>query len=409
MQRRAVLISIVVLLVAAVAWWLLGASSGEGTTESDSRGANSGPSRPTPAPEPERPPPPRTTTVADDESLGSGGVASTTVSFDAGTLDPNDRDAGRAFLDALARAQLARALKDNATTAAKNVDAYCAATKDLVAEQDKRTFKNDAALFLADRTDWESGKIGLLHLPASLTQRMGNPPGAWRRMGPEAYAGLDFGWMKEALAFDHWSMMTAGPLHDQQQNSFADAPIPNFVVLQTWVKLRLLKGLHEGDLASASVEVRHLAELCGTTGSLVGDMIRVAMLGIERGFYEEHQLDTAPAMTQPEAQRLRAASFAAIEFLLPGVDAATRAKALKCLPNRCTAMVEATGLTASMRELDPSVGEHLQWLTSQPQCDPALSAMSARSNPAPAGELATNPLFTQLDDHLRTLLDGGVQ
>lgn len=172
-------------------------------------------------------------------------------------------------------------------------------------------------------------------------------------MGPDLYAGLDFAWMKELLAFDHWSMMTAGPLRDGPTQSFMEAPIPNFVTLQNWAKLRLLKGLHEGDLASASLEVRHLAMLCATTGTLVGDMIRLAILGIERGFSEEHQLPNAPALTQAEAQRLRGASFAAVDFLLPGVDPATRTKALKCLPNRCTALVEALGMSASLRELVP--------------------------------------------------------
>lgn len=84
--------------------------------------------------------------------------------------------------DAGARTVVERMLKDNATIAEKNVDAYCAATKDLVGEQEKRTRERDAALYMAGRSDWEGGKLGLLHLASSITQRMANPPapgGAW--------------------------------------------------------------------------------------------------------------------------------------------------------------------------------------------------------------------------------------
>jgi hypothetical protein len=214
--------------------------------------------------------------------------------------------------------------------------------------------------------------------------------------------------MKELPQFDHWSIVTASPLRDVgAARTYADAPLPNFVTLQSWARLRLLKGLHENDLAQASVEVRHLAQLVGTTGSLIGDMIRISMLGIERGFLEEHQLTLAPAMTADEAFRLRHANFAAKDFLLPGVDRAVREKAMKCMPNRCTALTESIGSTAMVRDLVPQAGEHLSWLLEQPQCDPALSQLASRFKPMSAPEVLDGLSANPLEESMRALLDAG--
>lgn len=330
------------------------------------------------------------------------------IRFDAGlTDDALARDAKEKF-ETVAKAQVLKWLDDNAKEAAKQVDAYCKATKEFAGQQDKIPRKSDAALFMAGRSDWEEGRLGLLHLPDALTERMRNPPLAWRRLGPDAYAGLDFGWMKKLLQFDHWSIVTASPLRDvAETRTYADAPLPNFVTLQSWAKLRLLKGLHENDLPQASVEVRHLAQLVATTGSLVGDMIRIALLGIERGFLEEHHLTLVPAMTADEAFRLRHSNFAAKDFLLPGVDTAVREKAMKCMPNRCTALAESIGSTAMVRDLVPQAGEHLTWLLQQPQCDPELAQLASRFKPMTAPEILDSYSANTLEESMRALLDAG--
>lgn len=334
---------------------------------------------------------------------------------DGGALDAAvaefSLDAG--MLDDLARAQVLAWLRDNAEVAAKRVDEYCKATKGLMDPRDAKppSRERDAALFMAGRSDWEDGRFGLLHLTPAITERMGNPPGAWRKMGPEIYAGLDFSWMKALLQFETWSLATASPLRDvAEMTNFFEAPIPNYVTLQHWVKLRLLKGLHENDLATASLEVRHLAELIGTNGILVGDMIRIAMFSIERAFYEEHGIPTPPAMTQNEGMRRRHAAFAAMDFLLPGVESGVREKAMKCIPNRCSALMEGMGAAAALRGIAPNASEQLQWLRAQEQCDSELADLAMKSRPMDPKRVLDSVGERSLEKSMNGLLatfDGG--
>ena len=214
----------------------------------------------------------------------------------------------------------------------------------------------------------------------------------------------DLGCRQALLQFDHWSIATASPLRDvAAAKTYADAPIPNFVTLQSWVKLRLLKGLHEGDLPSASAEVRHLAELCGSTGTLVGDMIRLSMLGLERGFIEEHHLSLQPALTVEQGQRLRSADFAARDFLIPGVPKDVREKALKCAPIKCTALMEALGATTMVSDIVPGTQEHVQWLLAQSPCDPALAGMMSKFRPLPPTEVLGSMMTFTLEENLDSL------
>lgn len=281
-MRRAAAGSVVV--IALLAWWLW---------PEDEPQPAPGPRLSQPAADELKLSAGRAPSLAEDEPPGPPQMARR-APLDAGPATDGSvadealaREAKEQF-ETVAKAQVAKYLEDNAREAAKQVDAYCKAAKQLAGKQEPAPRTRDAALFMAGRTDWEDGHIGLLHLPDTITQAMRTPPMAWRRAPPEIYAGLDFGWLKELLQFDHWSIATASPLRDvAEAKTAADAPLPNFVTLQSWSKLRLLKGLHERDLAQASLEVRHLADLCGSTGSLVGDMIRVAMLGIERGFFED--------------------------------------------------------------------------------------------------------------------------
>jgi hypothetical protein len=260
------------------------------------------------------------------------------------------------------------------------------------------------------RSDWEDGHIGLLHLPESITARMGNPPQAWRTAGPELYAGLDFTWMTELLQFDHWSLLGAGPLKDTHDMSFFEAPIPNYVTLQYWAKLRLLKGVHEGNLAQASVEVRHLAELIGSSGSLVSEMIRISFYGIERKTWEDlGQQPAEPLISADDAWRARQAGFAGMYLLYPGVPKAVREKALKCMPMRCTALMEGLGAAAALTQLVPSAQEDVEWLQSQSACDPELAKWVARSPPV-TKEMALQSFSSErnLEIAMRALTDGGL-
>ncbi len=323
---------------------------------------------------------------------------------DGGSLDE--------FIETVGRQAVLQWLADNAAAAEKYVDRYCAETKDLVPRKDlgQPPRERDAARYMDGRSDWEGGRLGLLHLPASITDRMANPPGAWRQAGPQLYAGLDFSWMVELQQFDHWSLLAAGPLKDKQDYTFFEAPLPNYVTLQNWAKLRLLKGIHEGNLAQASVEVRHLAELCGSSGTLIGEMIRISFYGIERKTWEDvGQQPPEAVMSADDAWRTRHASFVGMYMLYPGVPRAVREKALKCIPTRCAALMEGIGAAASLSQLVPDAQKDVDWLLAQSPCDVELAKRVSRSPPVSSEMIRQNFTGDQgLERSLRSMTDGGL-
>jgi len=322
-------------------------------------------------------------------------------------------DAGEVALDRAATAVMVNAwLATNARAAEKYIDRFCDESKRVKALKafGERPRTKDAAIYLSVRVDWENGRVGMLHLPRSLTDRMGNPPLSWRNFGPADYAGLDFTWLKDLAEFDYWSLSTDGPIKDSPTLSYFDAPLPNFVQLQHWVKLRLVKGKFENDLPQASLEVRHLADLIASSGTLVAEMIRAAIYGIERGYWE--LLGLTPPEPLPSAEavlQMRHTGFASMYFLYPGVPRAVRTRALACMPIRCTALTESIGATAAMRELVPNAEDDLQWLLAQAPCDPVQAERLSRGPPLDAAMLRQS--FSGeggLERAMRELLDGGL-
>lgn len=404
--RVAALSVVVVLLVLAVLLLLRWPTDDTTETAESSRPAG-------PGLVPSRPPPTSPVLTPSPSPTGEEELAGVLLRPARGSDAGGYEDGGAPALDdqAAQAEALQRWLAENAAAAEKYVDRYCEETRGLqgrkaLAEPPRN---RDAALYLAGRTDWEGGRLGLLHLPESITSRMGNPPQAWRSAGPELYAGLDFSWMTELLQFDHWTMMAAGPLRDDDAVSFFEAPLPNYVTLQYWVKLRLLKGLHEHDLARASQEVRHLATLCASNGTLVSEMIRVSLYGIERKTWEDlGQPMPEGGLTADDASQARHATLGGPFFLYPGVPRAVREKALKCIPTRCAALLETIGVTASFSALVPSTREDLAWLLEQKPCDEALARRLTRSPPVAPEILRQLQDMGGIKRAMEGLTDGGL-
>ncbi len=287
--------------------------------------------------------------------------------------------------------EVAQWLRKNAEAAERNVDRFCEENEKLSAakagaEPGQRA---DAATYLAVRVDWEGGRTGLLHLPEALTTRLrGLPQDSWPRAIDERdWAGLDFSWLSELQAFDHWSMSGDGPLKNQDSIEFSSAPIPNYLGLMWWAKLRLAKGLREGQLERASAEVRHLGDLCGSSGTLVGEMIRVSVLRFDRLAWEASGLPIPETsnMTAELASAVRRAGLAAPYFLYPGVPREVQQKALGCGLTRCSQLLEALGAAAMFRDFVPDAEAQLAWLVAQRPCDLRL-AEKIRSGPPPSLE-----------------------
>lgn len=297
--------------------------------------------------------------------------------------------------------ELERALAKNAEAAERNVEKYCEQNRKvtkLKAFASPPSRNKDAALYLASRIDWEGGVAGSLHLSNVLTDRMAN--GAWMTMPASAYTGLDFSWMTELLEYDSWTMSTTGPMRDNEHTNFLEAQIPNFISLQHWSKLRMLKGVHENDLTNAEHEVHHLADLCGSTTILLGEMIRVAIYGIERAFYAKLGLALpADLPSAADAQTYRRTAYAGMYFMWPGVSKAVREKALECSVAKCVALTEGLSVSAGARSMMPEAQETLDWLLKQRQCDPALAEKISRS------PVAQPETFAQMFENVPSLDD----
>ncbi|MEW6434957.1 MAG: hypothetical protein AB1730_25940 [Myxococcota bacterium] len=407
-MRGRPLVALLALAVAGlVAWWLRADETAVASTDPPppatiAPGASAPTRRPGPAralpPDDEPPAPP--SLGARPDLPGAGGGAPKPESLDASIVDAVDMEIVQAWL------------RTNAAAAEKHVDAFCDQARRVakLINFEPRTRHRDAAVYMAGRADWEDHRYGLLHLPDSLTARMKDPPLAWRRFGPSDYAGLDFSWMQEIAQFDHWSLSAQGPLSNVDTIDHFTAPLPNYVTMQNWVRLRLVKARDEGDLSQASLEIHHLGDLIASSGTLIGEMIRAAFFNIERGFYEDAGLQ--PPMALPsadEVQQLRGVAFAGMYFLFPVVKRAVREKALACLPMRCVGLTEAIGSTAALRNVVPAAREHLDWLLAQSPCDPLQAQRLARGPGASIDELIDNYSGdgVGVEKWMQRLLDGG--
>src|SRR5438552_18980362 len=89
--------------------------------------------------------------------------------------------------------------------------------------------------------------------------------------------------MKQLQQFDRWTLLTAGRLKDYPMKDFFATPIPNYVSMMQWAKLRFALARRRGDHAQASAEVRHMADLIRTQNILIAEAVAVAIYKIDAG------------------------------------------------------------------------------------------------------------------------------
>jgi hypothetical protein len=120
--------------------------------------------------------------------------------------------------------------------------------------------EGDAAEFMAPLMDYEKpldDPPGRLHLSDELRKRIGSYGQDWpAKITDRDLAGLDFAWMQALAQYDHWTLLGAGRLRNLPGNDFFNEPIPNYLSLQLWSKLRYALALRRGDLLAASADVR---------------------------------------------------------------------------------------------------------------------------------------------------------
>lgn len=296
---------------------------------------------------------------------------------------PSAADAGESDASApveAGRAELVQSwLRNNDALAAKHVQRYCELLKlgSSLPPYVEPSRRADAATYLMGKVDvasWEGPRIGLLHLPEPLTERIGD----WLDFTAADYAGFDFSWMRELLAYDSWS--TARLRMDDPDLYRIDE-----YLLLNWMKLRLIKGREEHELAQASVEVRHLADLLVSTGERGASSMRLKAFIAERHVWESEDLPVpAELPTARVGYQLALLSLASQFFLYPGVSGAVREQALRCMPNaeRCEALAQAIRETVLLSAVYPQAKADLQWLHAQSRCDQAHFSLLNDREPA---------------------------
>lgn len=123
-------------------------------------------------------------------------------------------------------------------------------------------------------------------LPEAVALAMADAGTDWPQSTFDVSA-IDLSWMSSLASAGHWDLEAApSPLLVRRFDPMNEL-LPEFRDVQNLARVRLLQGLARGELEPALEDVRQLARLCLTTERLIGDMVAVALLRIERQAAEE--------------------------------------------------------------------------------------------------------------------------
>ncbi|MCM2279147.1 MAG: permease prefix domain 1-containing protein [Oligoflexia bacterium] len=175
-----------------------------------------------------------------------------------------------------------RFLRDQALLRAEPVFAFAGSQRDAGARLNLLLPWEGAVGFSQSERD----SAASLAIPEALRRKLQSPD--WLEATADSSA-FETAWLGELSGFDHWDLFRSGPLKTYlEQNpdaAFWILPVPDYAVLRDWAKIRLLKGIHDGNVLPALREVRHLARLVYSNELLVSDMIAVSMLRDEAAAY----------------------------------------------------------------------------------------------------------------------------
>ena len=164
-------------------------------------------------------------------------------------------------------------------------------------EADSARWKDDP--LLAPHDGGDAAALLFVHLrwmddgrqppvPARLAEQLQALGSDWGKHVEELdFTGVDLTWMSQLAQFGFWDVEAAGsPLADAPWAPVTEG-MPNFIDAQHLGRGRLAQGLQSGSAVVAAAEVRELARLCLSSERLVGEMVGVALLSIERRAREE--------------------------------------------------------------------------------------------------------------------------
>ncbi len=299
--------------------------------------------------------------------------------------------------------QVSALLQRNADKAVKTVESYCERARQLKERspfEPRRQVKGggDAAYFLAPLIDWYTAqarmpvwapqRIGLLHLPETLTARIDAAGQNWPTTLSHADTRqLDFGWMRQALVYSYWSLATAGPLAELDGEPDLGVLAPDYRFFLNWAKLRYVEALWRGDLQEATVEVHHLAMLIHTNEGTIPDNLAVQVLNLAAPALEvAAQRGILPTGLVPPDLAIVAQfsdlSRAGEGYFWPGVPADVMKRALSCAPSPCAALLEGAYLRNSFGQLSPEQTDVDFWAIAEgSNCDEAMMQVIRRAPP----------------------------
>lgn len=265
----------------------------------------------------------------------------------------------------LVRERWAKPLREREAAAAAAVDTFCAGDAALALHpvfqpgpraRDAAPWLHPLVGFGAASTD---GGVpvpaGALVVPQPVKDALGASKAFMDALDDALAASMDTSALSRAHDYDHWELTGAlSPLAPGASWNAADAPLPNFMLLLQAAKVHLARGGRAGSLKDAARDVRQLARLCLTTESLLGAMVGVALLSVERDAHAwalAHGADTSdwtPVDADTTAQAKAVLRLASV-FFGPAANEATFARALACAQaSRCVGLTEAVTLVGAL-------------------------------------------------------------
>ncbi|MDY7233196.1 hypothetical protein [Hyalangium rubrum] len=242
-----------------------------------------------------------------------------------------------------------------------NVEFFCEQQGLLAADpwfHELRTW-GDAGPLLNAWVGWEQGqrempKDSPLVIPAHLPQ----PRVAfqdWLTSSVEV-SSLDFRWMEQLHAYDHWDVLKNTPLPPREPLDWIVTPMPDFGSLRRWSQFRLLHGLRTGQPLQAARDVRHLAWLMFRTDTVRGALDAGSLLRLEHEAFaatKEPPPEWKP-MSPEQVKRMEALLISSIAFSSIAAPVEVARKARRCgepVVTRCAALGEAASFARYMKPL----------------------------------------------------------
>jgi len=155
--------------------------------------------------------------------------------------------------------------------------------------------KEDAGPYLNPLVAWTGGEgrtpLAQLELPDPLLSMLKEgEKGAWIDRGNSIpWKQLDFTWMQRLSDFDYWDIHKScvGCVSSEIERLGPSAyRAPAYKHLQGWAKLRLIKGVKEGDIKTGVKEVRDLARLVMSNETLASAMVAQGIYFMERAAFD---------------------------------------------------------------------------------------------------------------------------